>query len=65
MCALFLSLGTSSVVYPAAGLIDLAIRSGARVLEVNPEETPYTPRVTWSLRGATGHILPRLIAAMG
>jgi NAD-dependent deacetylase len=61
-CQLFLSLGTSSVVYPAAGLVDLVRKKGARVLEVNPEETPISGRADWSLRGRTGDILPQLIA---
>jgi NAD-dependent deacetylase len=61
---LFLSLGTSSVVYPAAGLIDLALGSGnAKVLEVNPEETSYSRRVHWSIRGKSGEVLPQLVKA--
>jgi NAD-dependent deacetylase len=63
-CRLFISLGTSSVVYPAAGLIDLALQNSARVLEVNPEETPYSSRALWSIRGRTGEVLPQLIAAI-
>jgi NAD-dependent deacetylase len=61
-CRLFMSLGTSSVVYPAAGLIDLALQNGAKVLEVNPQETPMSSRAHWSIRGNTGEVLPRLIA---
>lgn len=63
-CQLFISLGTSSLVYPAAGLIDLAIRNDARLLEVNPQETPYTRRAHWSIRGPAGQALPDLLAAM-
>jgi NAD-dependent deacetylase len=63
-CRLFLSLGTSSVVYPAAGLIDLAAGNGARLVEVNPQETPYSGRADWSIRGATGGVLPELVAAI-
>jgi NAD-dependent deacetylase len=62
-CDLFLSLGTSSVVYPAAGLIDLALSNGARLLEVNPQETPYSRRADWSIRGKSGEVLPQLLAA--
>jgi NAD-dependent deacetylase len=62
-CDLFMSLGTSSVVYPAAGLVDIARRAGARVLEVNPEETPVSGRADWSIRGTSGDVLPRLISA--
>jgi NAD-dependent protein deacetylase/lipoamidase len=63
-CQLFISLGTSSLVYPAAGLIDLAIRNNARLLEVNPRETPYTRRTHWSIRAPAGQALPELTAAM-
>ncbi len=62
-CKLFLSLGTSSVVYPAAGLIDLALQNGARILEVNPEETAYSRKVHWSIRGKSGEVMPQLMAA--
>jgi NAD-dependent deacetylase len=54
--------GTSARVYPAAGLIPLAIQRGAAVIEINPEETEYSDGVTFSLRGASAEILPRLIA---
>ncbi len=60
-CELFLSVGTSAVVYPAAGLIDLALRSGARTVEINPQPTAYTPRLAASIRGPAGDILARLI----
>jgi NAD-dependent deacetylase len=63
-CKLFMSLGTSSVVYPAAGLIDLALANNAQLLEINPQETPYSRRAHWSIRGATGEILPQLIASI-
>jgi NAD-dependent protein deacetylase/lipoamidase len=61
-CRLFMSLGTSSVIYPAAGLIDLALQNGAKVLEVNPQETPISSRAHWSIRGRTGVALPQLVA---
>lgn len=38
-CDVFLSIGTSSTVYPAAGLIDIARESGALVAEINPAPT--------------------------
>jgi NAD-dependent deacetylase len=49
--------GTSAQVYPAAGLIPLA----AKVIEINPEETPYSDQVTFSLRGKSAEILPLLV----
>jgi len=62
-CQLFLSIGTSSVVYPAAGLIDFALANGAKVLEVNPQETPFSGRAHWSIRAASASVLPQLFAA--
>lgn len=64
-CALFMSLGTSSVVYPAAALVDLALQNGAKVLEINPEQTPLSRRAHWSLRGKCGKTLPDLISRAG
>ncbi len=61
---LFLLAGTSALVQPAASLPLLALRSGARLLEVNLEETPLTPRADVSLRGRTGELLPVLLQAL-
>jgi NAD-dependent deacetylase len=56
-----LVVGTSSVVYPAAGLTQLAKGAGARVIEVNLEETAFSAQADCSLRGKAGEILPELI----
>ena len=61
---LFFSIGTSSVVYPAAGLIDVTLDNGARLIEVNTDDTPYTDRAHWALRGTSGEVLPRLLEAL-
>lgn len=53
--------GTSAQVYPAAGLIPLAIRSGAKVIEINPEATDFSDEVTFALRGSSADILPQLL----
>lgn len=53
--------GTSAVVYPAAGLVPLAKASGARVIECNMEETPFSAELDRSFRGRAGEILPELI----
>ncbi len=42
-CHIFISIGTSAVVYPAAELPLLAKRHGAKLIEINPEETPISP----------------------
>jgi NAD-dependent deacetylase len=60
-CDVFLSVGTSSVVYPAAGFAELAMHRGAGVIEVNPDRTPLSSLCTWSLRGKAGDILPPLV----
>lgn len=60
-CDVMLVVGTSAVVYPAAGLVPLALGAGARVIEVNLEETPHSGAVNLSLRGKAGEILPELL----
>lgn len=59
----FLSVGTSSLVQPAASLPQAALSGGATVVEVNPEDTPLTPHAAYALRGAAGEALPALLAA--
>ena len=56
-----LVVGTSAAVYPAAGLIPLAKSAGAKVIEINPDETPLSSLLDCSLRGNAGDLLPRLI----
>jgi NAD-dependent deacetylase len=57
----FLVIGTSAVVYPAAGLIPYAKQSGARVVEINTEPTPATTIVDCALQGPASEILPALL----
>lgn len=59
----FLVVGTSGVVQPAASLPLVAKESGARVVEINPEETPLTSIVDASFRAPSGEQLPRLVEA--
>jgi len=56
-----LVVGTSAQVYPAAGLIPLALKSGAKVIEINPEPTTFSGEVTFTLRGNSADVLPRLV----
>jgi len=58
---LFLLIGTSAVVYPAAGLVELARSGGARVAVINPEATPLDHLAEWALRGPAGEILPQIV----
>jgi NAD-dependent deacetylase len=59
-CDLFLTVGTSAVVYPAAGLVDHARAHGAYTVEVNPEATDASGRVDVSLRGPAEAVLAAL-----
>jgi NAD-dependent deacetylase len=57
----FLVIGTSAVVHPAASLIPYAKQSGAKVIEINREATAATAIVDCALHGAAGEIVPKLI----
>ncbi len=63
-CNCFLSVGTSAIVYPAAGLIHVAKENGARVIEINLEPTAAAESVDVGLHGPSGVILPRLLAML-
>ncbi len=59
-CDLFLSIGTSSQVYPAAGLMMLAKSQGAKIVEINPEPTQSSV-VDYQVVAKAGEVLPQLI----
>lgn len=61
-CDLFIVVGTSAQVYPAAALIPMAAQAGARIIEINMEDTPLSGVAGLSLRGKAGEILPQLIS---
>jgi NAD-dependent deacetylase len=57
-----LVVGTSAVVYPAAGIPTSAKQSGAKVVEINMEPTPLTGRISdYLVQGPAGAILPRIV----
>ena len=60
-CDVFLSIGTSSQVYPAAQLPHDAKAAGALVIEINADDTPLTAHADLALRGASGALLPALL----
>jgi NAD-dependent deacetylase len=64
-CDCFLVVGTSAVVYPAAGLIDVARMEGADVIEVNLQPSAASARVDVLLLGPSGTTLPELIKRLG
>ena len=63
-CDVFLSIGTSSLVYPAAGLADLAKQNGATVAEINPNPTMNAASFDFTLAGNSGVILPELVNSL-
>ncbi len=60
-CDLFLSVGTSSVVEPAASLTRLAAQRRATIVQVNPNETNAQHSFSYDLRAPAGVILPALL----
>lgn len=66
-CDVMLLVGTSGVVYPAAGLPSLALARGATVVEINTEPTPFTGLVTIAIRSRAGDALTgisKLVSSM-
>lgn len=64
-CDVFMSVGTSAQVYPAAGFIHAAARMGAKTVEVNKDSTPISAMVDWALHGRAGEVLPEVVRRMG
>ncbi len=62
-CDVFISIGTSSLVYPAAGLSQLAKSRGAKLIEINLHPT-QNPLIDVVLAGKAGEVLPNLSAAL-
>ena len=63
-CQVFLSIGTSGVVQPAAALGFAAHNKGAVVVEVNLGATPLTEKADFFLQGKSGEVLPGLVKAV-
>jgi NAD-dependent deacetylase len=60
-CDLLLVIGTSGVVYPAAGFASVAKQAGATVVEINLDETPQSNLVDLALRGRAKDLMPQLL----
>lgn len=58
---LFLSIGTSGLVYPAAGFVATARAAGARTVEINLEQSAGTICFGESRRGAAGELVPAFV----
>ena len=57
----FLAIGTSLGVYPAAALPELALRAGATLAVLNADETPFDPLAGFVVRDRLGDVLPALV----
>ncbi|SFF65506.1 SIR2 family NAD-dependent protein deacylase [Streptomyces mirabilis] len=64
-CQVFIAVGSSLQVQPAAGLAGLAADHGARLIIVNAEPTPYDDRADEVVREQIGTALPKLLRALG
>ncbi|MEM7112961.1 MAG: NAD-dependent deacylase [Chloroflexota bacterium] len=63
-CDVFLSIGTSALVQPAASLPLEAVQEGAILVEVNLAPTPLSQTADFVLQGPAGTILPDLVAQL-
>ena len=62
-CDLFFTIGTSALVHPAAALPREALEQGAITVEINPDSTPVTAWMDYTLPGPAGEMLPTLLDA--
>jgi NAD-dependent deacetylase len=58
---LVLVVGTSGMVYPAAGLPGLAQNAGVPVVEINPQPTALSGLVDHVCRGSAATVLPEVL----
>ena len=63
-CDLFLAIGSSLTVQPAAGLCQVAVEAGAELVIVNAEPTPYDAIATAVVREPIGEVLPALLGGL-
>lgn len=63
-CDVMLVVGTSGLVSPAADLPVHAKREGAKIVEVNPDDTPLSSIADIRLRGPSGIMLPRVVEVL-
>ena len=63
-CDLFVSIGTSGAVFPAAGFVGLARAAGARTLEINLDPSAGTHLFDEARHGPAGRLVPALVAEL-
>jgi NAD-dependent deacetylase len=62
---LVLVVGSSLVVYPAADVPLVALRSGARMIVINAEPTPFDELAEVVIHGRSGEVLPKIVGLIG
>ncbi len=63
-CDVFILVGTSGVVYPAAGLPHIARGAGATIVEINPDETDLSDACDITIRSTAAVALPALVNSL-
>ena len=63
-CDLFIAIGSSLTVHPAAGLCDVAVDNGAALVIVNGQDTPYDGLAAAVLRDPIGEVVPALVSSL-
>jgi len=63
-CDLFVAIGTSGQVYPAAGFVEIARAAGARTVEINAESTAASPNFERLIRGPASRAVPGFLAEL-
>ena len=63
-CELFFAVGTSAVIFPAAGLPLTARNHGAYLVEINTERTDISHIVDETLLGKAGEVLPQIVSIL-
>ena len=63
-CDVFLSVGTSSLVFPAAGLVEIALRKGSKAIEINPNPTGNAAAFHHVVAAEAGVALPKIVDSM-
>ena len=64
-CDLMLVVGSTLVVYPAAGIVPLAVQTGARLIIVNDQPTEFDELADVVLRAPISEVLPRITSGSG
>ncbi len=62
-CEIMLVVGTSAVVYPASNIPGDAKKSGAKIIEINPENTPLTGSISdYIIKGNAGKVIKEIVS---